>query len=33
MSTTWEKVLDDFNNRFGKFVIDFLEELTISRKM
>ena len=25
MATTWEKVLDDFNNRFRPFVRDYLD--------
>ena len=33
MATTWEKVLDDFNNRFGKFVLNFLEELASSSNL
>ena len=33
MSTNWEKVLDDFNIRFGNFVLNFLEDLSLSSNL
>lgn len=33
MASNWEKVLDDFNNRFGNQVLDFLEELASSSNL